>query len=148
MTTNSRSRPRSRAVRPRIPAQRTTRSRTSPAAPSPTPLTGHWHQHVSSAGTTLTALAAVAALLFTGVSVQQASGELENRRKELQIAQEGQVTSFIKWNARDSRVTCPRCAHDTVTRPQQESCGPRGGLIIKIHLLADSDFRPRAVVPN
>lgn len=52
----------------------------------------NWHQHISSAGTTLTAFAAVAALLFTAVSVRQASGELENRRKELQIAQEGQVT--------------------------------------------------------
>ncbi|MCX4902771.1 pentapeptide repeat-containing protein [Streptomyces sp. NBC_00878] len=37
-------------------------------------------------------MAAVAALLFTGVSVQQANGELDNRRKELEIAQEGQVT--------------------------------------------------------
>ncbi|MEW2404441.1 hypothetical protein [Streptomyces sp. NPDC046862] len=36
-------------------------------------------------------LAAVAALLFTGLSARQAQNELGNRRKELNIAQEGHV---------------------------------------------------------
>jgi hypothetical protein len=93
MTTNRRSRLHPRTTRPRIPAQRTTRRRSAPPTPSSTPpAERNWHQHINSAGTTLTAVAAVSALIFTGVSVGQANGELHNRRKELQIAQEGQVT--------------------------------------------------------
>ncbi len=51
-----------------------------------------WHQRVNSAATALTALAATAALLFTGLSAQQAQEELRNRGEELKISREGMVT--------------------------------------------------------
>lgn len=47
---------------------------------------------INHAATSLTALAAVAALLFAGISSLQAQDELSNRRSELDIAREGQVT--------------------------------------------------------
>ncbi|MCX5357356.1 pentapeptide repeat-containing protein [Streptomyces sp. NBC_00124] len=51
-----------------------------------------WTALINPAATSLTALAAVAALLFTGISSLQARDELSNRRQELDIAREGQVT--------------------------------------------------------
>ncbi|MFI9175814.1 pentapeptide repeat-containing protein [Streptomyces lincolnensis] len=51
-----------------------------------------WTVLINHAATSLTALAAVAALLFAGISSLQAQDELSNRRQELDIAREGQVT--------------------------------------------------------
>ena len=75
-----------------IPSQRRLHPpmRAQQAEPSAAPT--NWHQRVNSSATALTALAATAALLFTGLSAKQAQDELSNRSKELKITQEGHVT--------------------------------------------------------
>lgn len=50
------------------------------------------HQRLNSWGTALTGAAAVAALLFTGISSYQTQNELKSRTRELDIAQQGQET--------------------------------------------------------
>ncbi|MBE8477484.1 pentapeptide repeat-containing protein [Streptomyces justiciae] len=53
---------------------------------------GVWASRINHTATAATALAAIAALLFTGISSRQARDELKNRQRELDISEQGQVT--------------------------------------------------------
>ncbi|HEX7827820.1 MAG TPA: pentapeptide repeat-containing protein [Mycobacterium sp.] len=79
------------AARRRAAARTPLAARQAPPAPSPE-AGNRWAARISHVATSLTAVAAVAALLFTGISSLQAQDELANRRRELDIAAEGQVT--------------------------------------------------------
>src|SRR5258706_13490187 len=81
----------------RRPAWQTRRAR----APTASPNTGRsreptaWRDQVQAIGTLLVGIAAIAALVFSGLSIRATNGQLQETRRQLNIDEQGQITDRL-----------------------------------------------------